>query len=253
MASAPLSAATIERLHAAIRDTLARTSSAGDTVFGERREVVVLAVQVRLRGAGEADAGDDDVWLDEALRIILSVVHRYAGTIDSFTTDGVLALFGGSTAHEDDAIRAARAALAIQAALEPLEARLRQQHERDFACAIGLHSGPVLHGQTGFGELDYTVIGDTVQRAVHLRDAASAGAIVVSADIAERTRGGFAYQPYEPAARHQADHAYALLGTSSPELGGGPLPTPGALIGRVRELARLSDALQDVLRHGSRR
>src|SRR5439155_15667949 len=86
---------------------------------GERRVVSVLLADI----AGSTAIGEQlgpersKFFFDEVVRLIATEVKRYGGTVAQFTGDGLYALFGAPTAHEDDAERAVRAALAIRAAL----------------------------------------------------------------------------------------------------------------------------------------
>lgn len=249
MHSAPLSLTTLQQLQGAIADALAQRMRDEAAVLGERREVAVLAVQVALpQSPGEEARIDDAPWVDEALRIILAVVHRYAGAIDSFEFNNILALFGVPFAHEDDAERAALAALAIQQAIHPLDARLRHQHNLTLILKIGLHIGQLIQGQMGFGELDYTLIGDTTQRVRRLQDAADDGAILASASIYERTKASFAYQTSQLMQGAYAEAAYLLSRAAVPASAVPRAVAQGAMIGRTSEFASLLAALDDMIR-----
>jgi tetratricopeptide (TPR) repeat protein len=112
---------------------------------------------------------------------ILEAVHRYEGTINQFTGDGVMALFGAPIAHEDHAIRAASAALAVQAALRSYAERLRRERGIEFAMRIGLNTGEVVVGRIGDDlRMDYTAQGETVNLAARLQSAAPPGGILMS-------------------------------------------------------------------------
>jgi class 3 adenylate cyclase len=105
------------------------------------------------------------------------VVSDYGGTVDKHIGDAVMALFGAPRAHEDDPLRAARAALEIHEALSRLsesEGRLLQAH-------AGIASGEVVAGMLGRAEAqDYTVLGDSVNLAARLVAAAGAGQTLIS-------------------------------------------------------------------------
>ena len=89
-----------------------------------------------------------------------TIVERHGGTVEKFIGDAVMAVFGVPQAHEDDALRAIRAAAEMQAAAAPLELELR----------IGVNTGEVV---TGEGET--LVTGDAVNVAARLEQAAAAG------------------------------------------------------------------------------
>ena len=103
------------------------------------------------------------------------VVQRYGGTVDKFTGDGVMAVFGAPVALEDHAIRACLAALDIHNETE----RLAEQVDRDDGVAlqlrIGLNSGAVIAGEIGSGPLGYTAIGEQVGMAQRMESAAPPG------------------------------------------------------------------------------
>src|SRR2546428_763507 len=94
---------------------------------------------------------------------LLAAVHRFEGTVNQFTGDGVMALFGAPIAHEDHAVRAVAAALEVQARLRQYAERLRQERGIEFAVRIGINTGPVVVGKIGDDlRLHYTAQGETV-------------------------------------------------------------------------------------------
>src|SRR3972149_2408173 len=109
-------------------------------------------------------------------RHMLDPVHRYEGTVNQFTGDGVMALFGAPISHEDHAVRAVAAALAMQAAMARYAEALRVERGLDFAVRIGLNTGPVVVGRIGDDlRMDYTAQGETVNLAARLQGAAPPG------------------------------------------------------------------------------
>lgn len=103
-----------------------------------------------------------------------------------------MALFGASTAHDDDPYRAVRAALAIQEGLESLRAEVQEAHGVDFRIRIGIHTGPVVLGVIGKGlRTDYTAGGTTTSVAARLLNFARPGQIVISAATRDATEGAF--------------------------------------------------------------
>ncbi len=108
-------------------------------------------------------------------------IHKYEGTINQFTGDGVMALFGAPVAHEDHAQRACHAALAIQSAVTAYGERIKRDLGQDFKMRIGLNSGPVIVGAIGDDlRMDYTAVGDTTNLAARLESMAEPGSILVS-------------------------------------------------------------------------
>ena len=82
--------------------------------------------------------------MDGCFKILMDEVHRYEGTINQVTGDGVMALFGAPVAHEDHGQRACHAALSIQKAIRAYGERICEQRGADFKMRIGLNSGPVI-------------------------------------------------------------------------------------------------------------
>jgi len=140
------------------------------------------------------DPEDVHEMMDRAFEIILDAVHHYEGAINQFLGDGVMALFGASTAHDDDPYRAVRAALAIQEGLESLRADVQRAHGVDFQIRIGVHTGPVAVGVIGKGlRNDYTAVGKTTSVAARLLNFARPGQIAISATTRYATEGAFGF------------------------------------------------------------
>ncbi len=108
-----------------------------------------------------------------------SVVQRYGGTVDKFTGDGIMAVFGAPVALEDHAVRACLAALGIQEAAHDIDLQLR----------IGLNSGQVIAGEIGSGAMGYTAIGEHVGMAQRMESVALPGGIMLSASTARLVDG----------------------------------------------------------------
>jgi adenylate cyclase len=103
-----------------------------------------------------------------------SVVQRYGGTVDKFTGDGIMAVFGAPVALEDHAVRACLAALGIQEAVDDIDLQLR----------IGLNSGQVIAGEIGSGAMGYTTIGEHVGMAQRMESTAPPGGVMLSTSTA---------------------------------------------------------------------
>ena len=130
--------------------------------------------------------------MDGCFKILMDEVHRYEGTINQFTGDGIMALFGAPVAHEDHAVRACYAALSIQSALRGYGDKLEKERGVDFKMRIGLNSGPVIVGSIGDDlRMDYTAIGDTINLAARVEQAAGPGEVWVSQETRSFIRGYF--------------------------------------------------------------
>src|SRR6266705_2546000 len=135
---------------------------------GERRQVTVLFAD--LAGftslAESLDPEEVHRIIERCFELITAEVHRFEGTINQYTGDGVMALFGAPIAHEDSPRRAAHAALAIQRAVRDLSRELASRLERGLEMRIGLNTGPVVVGKIGDDlRMDYTAVGDTTNVA----------------------------------------------------------------------------------------
>jgi class 3 adenylate cyclase/tetratricopeptide (TPR) repeat protein len=150
---------------------------------GERKLVTVLFADVANFTSLSEKLDPEEVHgiMDGCFKILMDEIHLYEGTINQFTGDGVMALFGAPVAHEDHAQRACYAALAIQKAMIGYGERLGKDHGVDFKMRIGLNSGPVIVGSIGDDlRMDYTAIGDTTNLASRMESMAKPGTVLVS-------------------------------------------------------------------------
>ena len=125
-----------------------------------------------------------------------SVLERHGGSIDKFIGDAVLAVFGVPQLHEDDAVRAVRAAAEMRTALEELNRELERDHDVRLACRIGVNTGEVLVGADApdFGRLT----GDAVNTAARLETAAEPGEILIGDETYRLVRDAVDVEPTEP-------------------------------------------------------
>ncbi len=153
----------------------------------ERRLVTVMFADITgfTSLTEKHDAESVKVSIDRLLRALAKVVEFYGGTVDKFIGDNIMAVFGAPVAHEDDTERALRAALAMR---DQVAAFNRGQPEEgfNFEIRIGVNAGEVVAGRLG-GEsaAEYTVIGDAVNVAARLQQAARPGEILVGAEAKE--------------------------------------------------------------------
>jgi class 3 adenylate cyclase len=133
--------------------------------------------------------------MDGCFKILMDEIHSYEGTINQFTGDGVMALFGAPVAHEDHAQRASYAALAIQKAIGDYGAKLKEDRKMDFFMRIGLNSGLVVVGSIGDDlRMDYTAVGDTTNLAARMENMASPGKILGTDYIHKLARDFFEFK-----------------------------------------------------------
>ena len=182
---APPSVAAYTPKHLA--DKILRARSA---LEGERRQVTVVFADVAgfTSLAERRDPEDVHAMISRCFELITAEVHRFEGTINQYTGDGVMALFGAPIAHEDSARRAVHAALAIQRALRD-DARERGH---PLLMRIGINTGPVVVGRIGDDlRMDYTAVGDTTNLAARMQQAARPGSVVITAGTHHFVEGFF--------------------------------------------------------------
>jgi class 3 adenylate cyclase len=173
----------------------------GRALRGERKEVTVLFVDVQgsTELAGALDPEEFHSVMDGAFQLMLDAVHRWEGTVNQFTGDGIMALFGAPIAHEDHARRALHAALGIQRALADYAVALRRDRGLALQVRLGLNSGPVVVGAIGDDlRMDYTAQGLTTNLAARMQQAADPGAILVAAPTYRLGEGYFRFRPLGP-------------------------------------------------------
>src|ERR1700761_5592087 len=129
-----------------------------------------------------------DIMADLADRCA-AVVKRYGGTVDKFTGDGVMAVFGAPVALEDHAIRACLAALGIQEENARLAAEVKDRDGIDLRLRVGLNSGQVIAGEIGSGPYGYTAIGEQVGMAQRMESIAPPDGVMLSESTARLVDG----------------------------------------------------------------
>jgi hypothetical protein len=121
-------------------------------------------------------------------------VERHGGTVEKFVGDAVMAVFGLPRAHEDDALRAVRAALDMQRAVERLNVSLAERHVPELRIRIGINTGEVVTGD----EAATLATGDAVNTAKRLEEAAAAGEILIGAVTERLVRHASRLAPLAP-------------------------------------------------------
>jgi class 3 adenylate cyclase len=164
---------------------------------GERKQVTVMFADVK--GSMElAEQLDPEEWhriLERFFEILTEGVHRFEGTVNQYTGDGIMALFGAPIAHEDHAQRACYAALHLQGELARYATEVKRAHGVGFSTRIGIHSGDVVVGRIGDDlRMDYTAQGHTVGLAQRMESLASPDACYLTAATAALAGGYFALE-----------------------------------------------------------
>jgi class 3 adenylate cyclase/tetratricopeptide (TPR) repeat protein len=222
------------------------------SVEGERKLVTVLFADVANFTTISEKLDPEEVHeiMDGCFKILMDEIHKYEGTINQFTGDGVMALFGAPLAHEDHAVRACHASLSIQHALARYGEKLKQECNIDFKMRIGLNSGPVVVGAIGDDlRMDYTAIGDTINLASRMESNAEAGAILVSGHTHRLTRDFFTFSslgPLQVKGKEEPQDAYQLIEASEvrTRLEASAVAGLTRFVGRAKEMEALHDVLE---------
>jgi class 3 adenylate cyclase len=139
-----------------------------------------------IRGSTELiqglDPEDARRLLDPAIHHMMDAVHRYEGTVNQVLGDGIMALFGAPIAHEDHALRASYAALAMQAGMRDYTEEIRRTHGLELRIRVGLNSGEVVVRAIGNDlHMDYSAVGQTTHLAARMEQLAAPGSIRLAA------------------------------------------------------------------------
>src|SRR5262249_9404294 len=139
---------------------------------------------------------DPEEWhkiMDRFFAILSEGVHRFEGTVNQYTGDGIMALFGAPIAHEDHAQRACYSALHLQQELRRYANELRLDRGLNFSVRMGLNSGEVVVGRIGDDlRMDYTAQGHTVGLAARMEQIAEAGKALLTEHTSKLVSGYFA-------------------------------------------------------------
>jgi class 3 adenylate cyclase/tetratricopeptide (TPR) repeat protein len=240
-----------------LADKILTTRSA---IEGERKLVTVLFADVAgyISISEKLDPEEVHQIMDGAFKILMDEIHKYEGTINQFTGDGVMALFGAPVAHEDHAQRACYAALAIQKALGGYGDRIEKDTGVGFKMRIGLNSGPVIVGAIGDDlRMDYTAVGDTTNLGSRMESMAGPGSILVSGNTHRLVRDFFEFNSLgklEVKGKKDQQEAFELIkaGEVATRIGASVAKGLTRFVGRKNSMAVLLDAF-DKVKSGSGR
>lgn len=165
---------------------------------GERKRVTVLFADIRGSTSFIEKLDPEDVrkYFDPVLRIMMDAVHRYDGTVNQVLGDGIMALFGAPLAHEDHALRACYAALAMQAEMRRAAAQPDAPAQVPLQIGIGINSGEVVvRSLTNDLNIDYSALGQTTHLAARMESLAGPGSIAVTAETFREVEGFVEVRP----------------------------------------------------------
>src|SRR5918994_4929971 len=172
------------------------------------------------------------------------VVERHGGTVEKFIGDAVMAVFGVPKLHEDDAVRAVRAAIGMRDALAELNADLEREHGEGLAARIGVNTGEVVAGDPAEGQR--LVTGDAVNVAARLEQAATPGEILLGDPTYRLVKDAVEVEAIDPLAlkgKEERVPVYRLIAVSA-GVAGHERHLDSPMVGRAKELSLLEHALE---------
>jgi len=222
------------------------------SIEGERKLLTVLFADVANYTA-MAEKLDPEIVhqiMDGCFILLMSEIHKYEGTINQFTGDGVMALFGAPVAHEDHAQRACHAALSIQKSIAEYGNKMMKDFAVEFKMRIGINSGPVVVGAIGDDlRMDYTAIGDTTNLASRLENMARLGTILVSSHTHKLAKDFFEFKSLgkiEVKGKEALQEAFKLIkaGEVDTRIGASVAKGLSRFVGREKSISSLMEAYE---------
>jgi class 3 adenylate cyclase/tetratricopeptide (TPR) repeat protein len=147
---------------------------------GERKQVTVLFADIKdsTELIKDLDPEAAQQLLDPAIHLMMEGVHRFEGTVNQVLGDGIMALFGAPIAHEDHALRACYASLAMQTAMRDYSEEVRRTQGLELRIRVGLNAGEVVVRTIGNDlHMDYSAVGPTTHLAARMEQLAMPGTI----------------------------------------------------------------------------
>ncbi len=227
-----------------------------DRIEGERKHVTVMFCDMERFTRLSEKLGPEEAYtaMDQVYEILICKVHDYEGTVNEFTGDGIMAMFGAPIALEDAPQRAIRSAYAIHREMARFSDKMKQEKENipSLKMRIGIHTGPVVVGTLGNDlRVEFKAVGDTVNLASRMEGLAEPGATFVTESTFKLTEGFFRFEALgemEIKGKEEPINVYRVIAPStrrtrfdvSAERGLTPF------VGRERELEILLDAFERV-------
>src|ERR1044071_8880128 len=168
---------------------------------GERKQVTVLFADIKgsTKLIETLDPEEGQKIIDPVLRIMMDAVHKYEGTVNQVLGDGIMAIFGAPLAHEDHALRACYAALAMQDEMRRYRQRLSQTEESGLHIGVGIHSGEVVVRSIDNDlNIDYSALGHTTHLAARMQELAGRSQALISLSTLRQVEGFVQVQSLGP-------------------------------------------------------
>jgi class 3 adenylate cyclase len=259
-APSPAAAVTVEPAHAPTLTPLTYTPAhltekilaTRPALEGERKQVTVLFADLKgsMELLAERDPEEARQLLDPVLERMMAAVHRYEGTVNQVMGDGIMALFGAPIAHEDHAVRACYAALAMQETIRSYADQVRQTHQVEIQIRVGLNSGEVVvRAISNDLHMDYSAIGQTTHLAARMEQLATPGSILLTTATLRLAEEVVQVKPLGPTpvrGLRQPLEVFALVGAGSARtrLQAFAARTLTRFVGRQAELEAIRHALE---------
>jgi class 3 adenylate cyclase/tetratricopeptide (TPR) repeat protein len=219
---------------------------------GERKQVTVLFADLKgsMELLADRDPEDARAILDPVLERLMAAVHRYEGTVNQVMGDGIMALFGAPIAHEDHAVRACYAALAMQTSVQQYAAEVQRTRGVPIHIRVGLNSGEVVVRSIGSDlHMDYTAVGPTTHLAARMEQMAMPGSILLTPAVLGLAEGFVQVSTLGPVPVKGLEapvDVYELVGASGIQRRLQATAARGLtrFVGRETEMEALSQALE---------
>jgi len=180
------------------------------TLGGERSEVSILFSDIRGFTRMSAGMEPDEVvdMLNHYFAALVEAIFQCEGTVDKFIGDAILAVFGSPDPDPEQHRHALHAAMAMQEAVQKVNASRKVRNLPTCEIGIGVHSGEVLHGFVGTQErLEFTVVGDAVNRTSRFCSAAGANEIILSSEFLKHVWRDVEVEAREVPTKHEGTGA----------------------------------------------
>jgi adenylate cyclase len=187
---------------------------------GDFREATILISDIRGFTNLSASLSPQDVteMLEEYFGRLVPLVSKYQGMVDKYIGDAILAVFGSPHEDEEHHLHAVQTAVEMQAAMRDINAQRTARNKFAVELGIGVHSGEIVHGFIGTPErMEFTVIGDAVNRASRYCDGAQGGEVLISPEVHQWVWGRTEVQQTSIVTKHEGSlTAYRVLGLKRP-------------------------------------
>ncbi len=181
---------------------------------GESREATVLFADIRNFTALSENTSAPELlqMLNEFFEVLVEIVFEYEGSVDKFIGDAIMVNWGAPLEHDDDPMRAVRAALNMQAAVSDYNKKRRADGKGEISIGVGINTGNLVAGYIGSTRtMSYSVIGPTVNTASRLCAAAKPGQIIVSENTFSKVYTAFKVEELEPIVTKGHDHTTRIF------------------------------------------